>query len=102
MTVYFTASIVGKKQYLGNYEKIISILKAGGHTVISDHIINTTECQIRMEKKEQRLEFQHRLEKWINSADFVVAETSFPSISVGYEISLALSHNKPVLVLYAT
>lgn len=30
----------------------------------------------------------------------MVAETSFPSISVGYEISLALSYEKPVLLLY--
>ena len=31
----------------------------------------------------------------------MIAETSFPSISVGYEISLALRVGKPVLVLYS-
>ena len=32
----------------------------------------------------------------------MVAEVSFPSISVGYEISLALHRRKPVLVLYSS
>ena len=32
----------------------------------------------------------------------MIAETSFPSISVGYEISLALQYRKPVLILYST
>ncbi|MBM3283848.1 hypothetical protein FJY90_06420, partial [Candidatus Gottesmanbacteria bacterium] len=101
MTVYFTASIVGKRHYLSNYQKIIGILKAKNLEVISDHIINTTEAQIRMEKVEERIRFQKQLEKWLNSCDYVVAETSFPSISVGYEISLALHYGKPVLILYS-
>lgn len=101
MTVYFTASIVGKKYYLSQYLKIIDILKSKRCEVISDHIINSTEAQIRLEKKEDRLKFHQQLEKWIGSCDFVVAETSFPSISVGYEIALALYYNKPVLVLYS-
>jgi len=33
-------------------------------------------------------------------ADAVVVETSFPSISVGFEISLALNLGKPVLLLH--
>lgn len=101
MTIYFTASIIGKRQYLSNYLKIISLLKEKGHTVISDHIISTTEPDIHMETREKRVEFQKKLEKWITGADCVIAETSFPSISVGYEISLALSHSKPVLILYS-
>lgn len=102
MTIYFTASIIGKRHHLANYLKIIDILKVRGHNVISDHIIKTSEQEIRMETKEERIRFQAQLEKWINSCDLVVAETSFPSISVGFEISLALSHNKPVLVLYSS
>lgn len=102
MIVYFTASIVGKKQYLANYLKIIEIIKSKHYQIISDHIINATVEQIRMEKREDRLRFQKQLEKWITSCDFMIADTSFPSISVGYEISLALQRNKPVLVLYST
>lgn len=101
MTVYFTASIVGKRHYLANYLRIIEVLKAKGFKVFSNHIIKSTEAQIRLETKEERLKFHAKLEKWINSCNFVVAETSFPSISVGYEISLALHFGKPVLILFS-
>ncbi len=101
MTVYFTASIVGKKHYLRHYLRIISCLKSEGYDVISDHIINATEQEIRLEKKEDRLKFHTKLEKWISNCNFMVVEASFPSISVGYEISLALQLNKPVLILYS-
>lgn len=101
MQVYFTASVVGKKYHLENYLKIIGILKEKQFEVISDHIINSTESQIRLETPEDRYAFQKQLDNWINSCDFVVAETTFPSISVGYEISLALSRGKPVLILYS-
>lgn len=100
MIVYFTASIVGKRRYLSNYLQIIDAIKNKNFSIISDHIINTTEAQIRFETKEERLEFTKQLEKWISSCDFVIAETSFPSISVGYEISIALKLGKPVLILF--
>jgi 2'-deoxynucleoside 5'-phosphate N-hydrolase len=100
MNAYFTASIVGKKQYLDNYLRIIKLLTEKGYEVVADHIVNTTEAQIRFETKEERLNFHNQLEEWINNADFLVAETSFPSISVGYEIFMALAKGKPVLVLY--
>lgn len=101
MTVYFTASIVGKKHYLSHYLAIINHLKSKNYEVVSDHIINSTSSQIISENRDERIRFQNRLEKWISDADFMIAETSFPSISVGYEISLALQQNKPVLVLYS-
>jgi hypothetical protein len=102
MTAYFTASIVGKKHYKANYEAIVSYLEKKGIPCIADHILKTTEDEINMETKQERLAFQEKLDRWITTANFVVAETSFPSISVGYEISLALHRCKPVLVLYTT
>lgn len=101
MKVYFTASIAGKKYYLNNYLKIIDILKSKRFEVISDHIINADQSQVRQEAKSARLKFQAQLDKWINSCDFMIAEVSFPSISVGFEISLALNRAKPVLILYS-
>ena len=95
MTIYFTAATFGKKHYLSNYLKIIGILKAKNYQVISDHIINSDGPDAISHNGSQT-------EKWINSSDFVIAETSSPSISVGYEISIALHMGKPVLLLYAT
>jgi len=101
MIIYFTASIAAKNQYINKYQKIISFLEGQGHTVIAQHIINSSESSIRLLTRADRLAFHTQLEKWLKSCDFVVAETSFPSISVGYEISLALRLAKPVLVLYS-
>lgn len=101
MTVYFTASIVGKKQYLSYYLEIIDTFKTKNIDVVYEHIINTSQTQIRQEKIEDRLKFHIQLDKWISCCDFVVAEVSFPSISVGYEISLAQNLGKPVLVLFS-
>src|SRR5512135_2291888 len=98
MVVYFTASIVGKKRFLSNYLSIISCFTHKKHSVIADHIIKTTEQQIRFEQKKERLAFLAKLERWIGSCDAMVVEASFPSISVGYEISLALQLHKPVLI----
>lgn len=100
MIAYFTASVVGKKYHLEYYNKIIGILNSHGIDVISDHIINIEEPQIHLQSKEQRLKFHEQLEKWINGCDFMVVESSFPSISVGYEISLAIHRDKPILILY--
>lgn len=100
MNIYFTASIVGKKRYLKNYLNIIDILNRKGHKVTSDHIIKTSENQTNFQTEEQRKKFHIKLKKWIMDANAVVVETSFPSISVGFEISLALNLGKPVLLLY--
>ena len=100
MLVYFTASIIGKKHYLNNYLKIVEILKTKKVEIVSDHIIKSDGYQVRMETRDDRLKFQEQLDKWITAADCIIAEVSFPSISVGYEISMAISKNKPVLLLY--
>lgn len=101
MNIYFTASLAAKDQYIKKYQAIVDILTSKGHTVISDHILKSTESEVHLSSKEDRLKFHAKLEKWIKGCDFIVAETSFPSISVGYEISLALQMNKPVLILYS-
>lgn len=101
MRAYFTASIVGKKYHLAKYRAIVDQLTAQGVTVVDEHILAVSEKDIQLQSKEKRLEFHHQLEEWVNTADFLVAETSFPSISVGYEISMALDRGKPVLILYS-
>ena len=101
MLVYFTASIVGRKQFKDNYTKIIDCLVQNGCDVISDHILKSDSYSIHSEKMEERINFQIQLDKWLKACDFVVAETSYPSISVGYEISLAVYFGKAVLILYS-
>lgn len=101
LNIYFTASIAAKDQYLKHYERIVSCVRDAGHEIVADHILNTSEREVNLASREERLRFHDQLEKWIHGSDALIAETSFPSISVGYEISLALRVGKPVLVLYS-
>lgn len=101
MTAYFTASIVGKKMFLDKYLAVLEVFAKRGIDVASDHIIKTTPEQIRLETRAERDAFHKSLEAAISNCRFLIVEASFPSISVGYEISLALRHKKPVLVLYS-
>lgn len=101
MYIYFTGSLSGKKSHGSNYLKIIEYLISHGHTVIADHILQTTEDTIRKSTPKQKLEFQKKVEMWIENSDCVIAETSHPSVSVGYEIGMALQINKPVLILHS-
>lgn len=100
MKIYFTASLAGKSQLLKNYQTIISYLSRRGHNVIADHILNKTHEEVDKGKKEDRLKFHNQLVRWIKSCDFLVIEGSYPSMSVGYELSMGLNYNKPVILLY--
>lgn len=100
MKVYFTASVSAKQKLLREYTNIVNHLKSLGHEVEYNHILDASESKIKGSSKEQVLDFHSKMEAWIKACDFIVADTSFPSVSVGYEISLALRVGKPVLVFY--
>lgn len=90
-------SSVGKKGI--ELELIKSDLEKRGHFVRIDHILHPK----RMDHLAER-DLQHeykRVQDWIKSADFLIAEITTPSNGVGHEIFLALNEKKPVLALYA-
>jgi hypothetical protein len=101
MYIYFTGSLSGKKQHGNNYMRIIEYLVSRGHTVIADHIMSTSEDTVRKSSRKEKHEFQKRVEAWIENCDCVIAETSQPSVSVGYEIGLALQMNKSILIMHS-
>jgi hypothetical protein len=100
MKIYFTGSVSAKKTFIEEYLNIINHAKLQGHEIIYDHIVSGSEDKINSATKEDVLKFYTEMETWIKSCDFVIADTSYPSVSVGYEIALALRNGKPVLVFY--
>jgi len=100
MKIYFVASIRGKSKYLENYKKIIKILKDLGIDVFCQDVLETTEEVVSTLSDERKIKHYKDVLKWINVADLVVAEVSYPSINVGHEVSVALEKGKPVIVLY--
>lgn len=99
MKIYFTASIKGRKKYFGNYKKIIETLQDLDHKVIENVCKHSSDDVYGLSDKE-KIKFYKGVLNWINKADLVIAEVSYPSLRVGYELSLALEKGKPVIVLY--
>lgn len=102
MNIYFTASSVGAKDYLSSYKKIVDYIKNKQHDVRYKHVFEDVEHMRTARPKEERVNILKKLEDWIISADCLVVESSYPSISVGYEIYLALQLGKPTLLLYSS
>ena len=101
MKIYFTASLTGKKYYEENYKKIVSYLKEFGHKVIAEHILHGSKEKVLKETREEKLVYLKWLNKRIKKCDVMIAEVSYPSTSVGYEISLAMEKGKPVIAMYS-
>ncbi len=100
MIIYFTASVSKKDLMRSNYLKIVEFLVSQGHTVIAEHILDASEEKIRKSSTSEHVAFQRKVENWIEDCHCVVAETSHPAVSVGYEIGLALHMGKPILILH--
>lgn len=96
MKVYFTASILGKEQYETEYRLIVETLQRLGIQVLS--LVLETPVDSDASASEKTAVYQKRA-KLLKQADLVVAETSYSSTSVGYEISAALAAGKPLLAL---
>ncbi len=100
MNIYFTASTVGKEYYSKNYERVIDSIRKRGHKVRYKHMDDAAEAMRRARSKSDRFNYQKMLEQWIASSDCMIVEGTYPSMSVGYEISIALRLGKPILLLY--
>lgn len=101
MKVYFTASVLQKDQYGIYYDQIVSILEKLGHKVIHEHVTKMDMDSVKKQTFQQNADHYKKVQKQINSSDFVVAEVTFPStLNIGHEVTQALSKGKPVICLY--
>ncbi|MBI1862545.1 hypothetical protein HYS00_00310 [Candidatus Microgenomates bacterium] len=100
MVIYFTGSISANNTNRDKYLTIVNKLLSYGHTVIADHILKANEEDVVRKPRSERLDFHKKVEEWIQGCNCMIAETSYPSVSVGYEIALATRIGIPVLVLH--
>ncbi len=70
-----------------------------GHDVTENTLDPSFEFVYTLDK-EGKSEQYTNVVKWIKSADVMIAEASWQSLGIGYEISLALENKTPVIVLY--
>jgi len=98
MKIYFAASIRGGRDDVDIYKKLIDFLNQTNQ-VLTEHIGNpnlSDEGQKQMTDSDIR----NRDIAWLKEADLVVAETSNPSLGVGYELAFAEKISKPVIILH--
>ncbi len=97
MRIYFTASAAGKEQYGDEYRLVINTLKDLGSQV--SELVFDRSLEEAEESPAEKDKLYQKMSHFLKAADLVVAEISYPSVTVGYEISRALSEGKPVLAL---
>ncbi|MCJ7534150.1 MAG: nucleoside 2-deoxyribosyltransferase [Anaerolineales bacterium] len=98
MDVYFACSITGGRKEENVYQLIVDMLIADGHQVPTAHLSRPDVMEL--EQVVDPVEVFTRDIRWINNCQAMVAEVSTPSHGVGFEISYALSIQKPVLCLH--
>lgn len=101
MKIYFLGAISGLDKYKKNYQKEVRILEKLGHNVVSDHILERDKDKTETFVIKNDVDYFEFMSSRIKSSDLVVADISFPTANIGFEISHALSNNVPVIALYS-
>ena len=100
MEIYFGCSITGGRDQEREYQQIVKYLVETGHQVPTAHLSRPDVMEL--EQVVDPVQVYNRDIQWIDNCQVMVAEVSTPSHGVGYEISYALSNQKPVLCLHKT
>ena len=98
MEIYFGCSITGGRSQESEYQQIVEMLIEAGHEVPTAHLSQPDVMDL--EKVIDPVDVYNRDTQWIKDCQAMIAEISTPSHGVGYEISYALSNQKPVLCLH--
>ena len=84
--IYFCGSIRGAKAEDNLYKKIIDHMKNNGHTVLTEHIGDIKKNE--KERKDDKDIYNQDM-SFLTESDIVIAECTYPSIGVGYELRSA-------------
>jgi hypothetical protein len=109
MNIYFTISIRGAREHGPEIKKMLEHLENSKHKVTRrsikvmnhDDENNPDVKEIVNLRGEDVPEVYKSTLRKIREADVVIADTSVPSSSVGYEIAMAQAERKPILVLHS-
>ena len=102
MKIHFGCSTSELEVYGRNYLDICNILRDTGHTLTRDWIENavaTLDAYKKGKLKVDTVDIYNKAVQSILASDAVVIEGTVSSFSIGHQVTLALSKNKPTLVL---
>lgn len=100
MKVHFITSRESINKDIVTLRKIVSLIKAAGHSLPSEWIDLAYERQQEGDhaSADWRKIYKENLET-IAQSDVVIAETTYENFGVGYQIANAVQQKKPVLLL---
>lgn len=102
MTIFYTASYYGKKEYQRQYDYILEVLNKTKEKIISTEGGNYLSVLSKEEQEELRhpkLIHYEAIRKGILQSDVVIIEISEEDFQLGHEASLAIQNKRPVLCL---
>ncbi len=97
--VYFACAVSGGRDYTFVYKDMVRAMKSAGATVHGE-LFADPNLKAGVGTKDPPDFIWKRDIGWLRESDAFIAEASQPSLGVGYEIALAESMDKPVLVLF--
>ena len=92
--VYFAAAMLGDRSNLEDNRKILRLLEEKGYEILTKWVV---EEKLDIERGVTPEEVFERDIKTLNVCDIVVADVSYPSLGVGFEIAYALLKGKKVI-----
>ncbi len=102
MKVHFACSTSELDKYKENYRKICSLIKGMGHVITRDWLEEAIQIvENNAINTLDRESVYNKVTSSIFSSDVVVVEGTVTSFSVGHQVTLGLSKNKPILFLIA-
>ncbi len=92
LKVYYAASVRGAGRDLEATRKAIQTIKEAGHVALTEHLAGSSESlsDQQVYQRDMRL---------LEQADLLIADVTFPSLGVGFEICKAIQLNKPVYLV---
>jgi hypothetical protein len=102
MLVHLVGSSIEIKDNVEHLRNLVTIIKREGHEIV-DNWVDASYRKQEIEREgpeaiDWSLQYKESVEA-LSRADAVVAETSNPSFSVGYQVAQAVAMKKPILVL---
>jgi hypothetical protein len=99
MTIYFAGAIRGSREGLKNYQAIIEMLRRYGE-VLTEHV-GYDDIDVK-EGDAADTDIYDRDMSWLKECEFFVADVTYPSLGVGYEVAQAEMLQKKILCLFHT
>lgn len=100
MTIYFSATITDDRKAKDRYQKVTKILKDAGHEVLQYDQDKLSPLELAGRTDKEIKEAYKMLQDNMKAADIYIADITYPSVGIGFEISQALSERKQTLVLF--